>query len=248
MLIASSNLSQTFRFGENIAIFANKVLDLLGEESQLLGNKNVQTTFNETSANAYISRTNAGLLTSLVSLLGDNKKVSIVGGGRDLKKLLLDVAYLKRNQPARTPEFYGFKDWNEVLAFASEQEGFHLKSFINAVQTYGEEELIKMIEETQAEDQSDCILTTAHKSKGREWDSVELNLDFAGNWFSEGKILDPEPLHLFYVALTRCKTNLNASSKILNMEFTKSQRSYKSSPQINSVEKPKMPSFMKELD
>jgi superfamily I DNA/RNA helicase len=48
------------------------------------------------------------------------------------------------------------------------------------------------------------IVSTAHKAKGREWDSVRLASDFASACL--GKHPDaPSEVRLFYVAMTRAK-------------------------------------------
>lgn len=69
------------------------------------------------------------------------------------------------------------------------------------------------------QDNAELILSTGHKSKGLEWDNVEIIDDFISlkeileN--AEGNIEIPkEELNLFYVALTRSKKEL-----ILNKSY-----------------------------
>lgn len=49
------------------------------------------------------------------------------------------------------------------------------------------------------------MITTAHKSKGLEWDNVELSDDFPDPYFNK----NDEEKRLFYVAMTRAKKNLH---------------------------------------
>lgn len=69
------------------------------------------------------------------------------------------------------------------------------------------------------QDNAELILSTGHKSKGLEWDNVEIIDDFISLKETlentEGNIEIPkEELNLFYVALTRSKKEL-----ILNKSY-----------------------------
>jgi superfamily I DNA/RNA helicase len=59
-------------------------------------------------------------------------------------------------------------------------------------------------------DDPEIILTTAHKSKGREWDVVWLASDFPSNWNNKGEWvgLRDEERNLLYVAVTRARKHL----------------------------------------
>lgn len=242
-----STLSHSFRFGSEIANLANQILFRMNEDKTLKGNSNIASTLrDDVPFDAYISRTNAGLLHTLIELLGENHKPFVVGGTNQLRNLLLDVCYLKRGIPARTIEFFGFESWNQVINFIDEVEGAHLRPFVKICQAIGENKLLEILESTRDDiNKSDCTLTTAHKAKGQEWNSVRINQDFTKKWMSENSPLKPEEYpeaNLFYVAITRCKTNLSIPSELTSPENF-SQRST-----IDSKKKPPSPpSFVREV-
>lgn len=60
---------------------------------------------------------------------------------------------------------------------------------------------------------ADVVISTAHKSKGREWQSVQL----AGDFPDEAAGSDAE-LRLLYVAATRGRLELDVSQTILGVE------------------------------
>lgn len=68
----------------------------------------------------------------------------------------------------------------------------------------------------------DVILTTAHKSKGREWDIVLLADDFPSVYNDKGEFvgLDDQERNLVYVAATRAKEVLCYNSTVAEMLST----------------------------
>ena len=91
--------------------------------------------------------------------------------------------------------------------------------------------LIKDITKQCVKEQSkaELILSTGHKSKGVEWDNVEIIDDFLNirqelEEKDELKIAKEE-LNLLYVAITRAKNSLNISKDyILDEEFITSNK------------------------
>lgn len=88
--------------------------------------------------------------------------------------------------------------------------------------------LLVMNEELKDED-AEVILTTAHRSKGLEWDNVELLNDFelipssvvkkdaiTGEESTKSILSDKQEFNLFYVAITRAKKNLILPFSIKN--------------------------------
>ena len=54
------------------------------------------------------------------------------------------------------------------------------------------------------------VISTAHKSKGREWDRVRIAADFKAP--EEGKTPSRAELMLLYVAVTRAKVALDRTA------------------------------------
>jgi superfamily I DNA/RNA helicase len=65
-----------------------------------------------------------------------------------------------------------------------------------------------------SEDSADRIVSTAHKAKGREWDSVRIGEDFRQSPDEETGVieLDRSEAMLCYVAVTRAQKELGASA------------------------------------
>ncbi|WP_087002259.1 ATP-binding domain-containing protein [Rhizobium sullae] len=71
---------------------------------------------------------------------------------------------------------------------------------------------------TVDEEKADLVISTAHKSKGREWKSVRLMDDFLRSSPADKKDSGPDPaeMRLLYVALTRAKESLEVPSTIMD--------------------------------
>ncbi|KAK2146379.1 hypothetical protein LSH36_612g00002 [Paralvinella palmiformis] len=65
-------------------------------------------------------------------------------------------------------------------------------------------------------DFADVILTTAHKSKGLEFTSVQVTDDFISEHLYPNNIqgLPPDEYNLLYVAVTRAKKTLHLSAML----------------------------------
>jgi superfamily I DNA/RNA helicase len=179
-----TSLTQSFRFGEPIAEAASRVLGTLGETQRLRGNPKVQSSIVDalTPTRAVLARTNANVIVEVLDAVRAGRKPCIVGGTGELTRLLSDVYELKDEKPASSPEFFGFASWREVVAFADSEEGESIRSFVQLVEQHGENKLWPAVKGAHDDENSaDVVLSTAHKAKGREWDSVRLAADFASS-------------------------------------------------------------------
>ena len=216
-------LTTSFRFGSEIAAAASHVLALLGEKRPLKGNPTLNSRVGSTNANAVLSRTNASTISVVIEALHDNRRPHLVGGTDELMHMLRGVSDLKAGNPSSVPDFFGFENWQEVIEFAKSGEGAHLVTFVNLVESRGEKQLMWALNRTVAEDNSDLIISTAHKAKGREWPTVRLTDDFLKSRprkSAEGEsepALDPAELRLFYVALTRGKEAVDLPESLLEL-------------------------------
>lgn len=116
---------------------------------------------------------------------------------------------LQRYGSTQHPELAPFSSWEAVQAFiADDPAGTDLKLLVDLVDEYGPDFIIRELDHTVSEARADLIVSTAHTSKGREWDRVKLADDFV----REGLNLSVEELRLLYVAVTRAKLVLDALS------------------------------------
>jgi hypothetical protein len=208
-------LTQSFRFGDEIASAASRVLARLGEQHRIRGNPAVLSRIAPAGdARAVLARTNATVILEILEATNAGRKACVVGGTKDLTRLLSDVYELKAGKPGVCPEFFGFQDWREVVEFADTEEGESIRTFVQLVQHHGEGKLWAAVKKAHDDEGSaDIILSTAHKAKGREWDSVRLADDFLTARL--GLRAAPE-VRLFYVAMTRSRKALIVDSATLS--------------------------------
>ncbi len=210
-------LTTSFRFGPPLAAVATKILHALGETKNLKGNVKVETEIlTAGAARAILTRTNAMLFREIVAALDNDRKPHIVGGTEDMKAMLHDVDKLQKGIPGSLPEFFGFTNWRQVVEYAQRPEGESLNQFVNLVEQMGRGALWRAVLSVEPEEKrADVVISTAHKAKGREWESVRLSEDFSSAENESGKIPYSEA-RLFYVALTRTKNRLVVDPALLN--------------------------------
>lgn len=210
-------LTQSFRFGPHIAHAANKVLMAMGEEHPLRGFDQVQDNVSHDVVgapelvDAILCRSNAGVIENAMEMQDAGRKVYVPGGTNDMAAMVRDAGHLQNGQSAHTLDLMAFTDWNEVSEFADTPEGAGLRVFVNLVDRYGVGPLLRCLDAIQTyEAPGSVTISTAHKSKGLEWNRVLLHTDFLA---SDNIALEEQ--RLFYVAMTRAKRQLYVSAKAL---------------------------------
>ena len=227
-------LTQSFRCPVSIAKEANKYLRLLEAKKEFKGTfkeSNLDFTGkNPNTQRAIITRTNAKLFDIAVQNL--DKKLFLVGGIEsynfndllDIQNLLCKKReYIKNNFIAR------FADVKELIAYSDESKEIDLKQKLLICFKYMNENIFELIKKIKTSvvknaNKAELILSTGHKSKGLEWDKVEIIDDFINlrEILEESQSIEvtKEELNLFYVALTRSKGELIIDeSYLLNDEF-----------------------------
>jgi superfamily I DNA/RNA helicase len=219
-------LTQSFRFGPRLADAATNVLRSLGEKRRLQGNPAQQTDITAAGpVDAVLARTNATAIVEALEALDSGLTPFVVGGTKDLRELVSDVYQLKNGNPGTRPEFFGFKNWQEVVDFARTEEGASLLTFVQIVEQHGEKRLWFVISQIETEEaDASLVISTAHKAKGREWDRVRLTNDFASKRLAADAPAPEAEVRLFYVAMTRAKKQLVIDPGILEEFETASWR------------------------
>ena len=77
------------------------------------------------------------------------RKPCVIGGTAELERLVRDVFELKQGKPGICPEFFGFQNWPEVVAFSQTEEGEDFRSFVQLVEQYDEGKLWAAIKSAQ---------------------------------------------------------------------------------------------------
>lgn len=220
-------LTQSFRFGDSIANFAALPLMLLGAEQRLIGTPTIPSELHlieddkgkggerKKDQVAILARTNMELIAEYVYLLGKGQRPHIIGGTADIERALRDVIALQAGKPSSSPEFFGFSHWSEVVEFVESPSGAssNLKPLVRLTKAHKPEQLIDEVRRASPDEATaQYRLSTAHKSKGREWDRVRLAGDFKVEDDEEALAADEE-LRLFYVASTRAKRHLGVPAQ-----------------------------------
>lgn len=223
-------LTQSFRCPKSVAGVANQYLYLLKAPKPFKGTLIQKDS--TPSQTAVIARTNAKLFDYAIENM--DKKLCFVGGINNYNfQDLIDIQNLQwgKNDYIKNGFIKKFFDIDELADYAEEANEVDLKVKITTVRKYSKyliRDLVKELQENSVKEQKDAdlILTTGHKSKGLEWDQVEVLDDFI-NLREEVEeedncIIPKEELNLLYVAMTRTKQNLlMPEDYILDAEFIK---------------------------
>jgi superfamily I DNA/RNA helicase len=208
-------LTQSFRFGPRIAEHASKILEGLGERKSLRGNGLVDSFVSPNGkTQTVLTRTNSMVIAEVLAAIEAGVSPHIVGGADEIKQMVGDVFNLKKGEPANHPDFFGFRDWDEVVAFSQTEEGEDLVRFVQLIERYGERQLWFAVKNTQPDETAAVMcISTAHKAKGREWETVRIAEDFAVKLEENGAI-DPAEARLFYVSITRAQKRSSCGGRV----------------------------------
>ncbi len=141
---------------------------------------------------------------AVLTLQQAGEKVALVGGGDEVVRFAKAARELQDNGYTDYPDLACFESWGEVTTYVEEDEqGGELRLLVKLVTDFGVPVILAALENMLREQDADVIVSTAHKSKGREWHSVQLAGDFPPDTTSA------DELRLLYVAVTRAKVNLD---------------------------------------
>ena len=202
-------LSQSWRFGQDIAEEANKWLLLLPTQLELKGNPD-RASYLDTLEwpRGVLCRTNAGAIGAVLDALDNDQSVALVGGGQALARLAKAAEDLRNGKRTSHPELFAFSDWEEVARYAREEaSGRDLLPLVNLIEEHGTKRIIEATEALVGEEAAEVVVSTVHKAKGREWDTVKVTDDFFAPQPQEGEpptLSDAEAM-VGYVAVTRAK-------------------------------------------
>jgi len=229
-------LTQSFRCPLSIANIANFYLLALGSKKQFIGTKKEKQ--EKTNVLALLARNNATLFDYAVENL--DKKIAWVGGVDNYNfSDLLDIQNLlfKKTEFIRNNFLKKFSDIDELLDYCDETQETEWRGKLMIVFKYINADIPKLLKEIKKlsvnPKEAEFILTTGHKSKGLEWDSVEIMDDFINLRAivsiaqESGKevILAKEELNLLYVAITRSMQTLHLSEDyLLDLELIKTMK------------------------
>lgn len=209
-------LTESFRFTQEIADMATALTSIAGNDKKIIGRAELPDVI-DFPTRAIIVRNNSTLLTQLLIAEAEQKKVHCLADLKDLWGKLYHISALYYDEKPKYPntELSQYSNYNE-LAKAAESIP-ELKKLINLTTQLSTGGLtaninrIKSVLVTKPEE-ADITLTTAHRSKGLEWDEVTLTDDLLQLKEDQTVIealMSDQALNLLYVALTRSKYKVN---------------------------------------
>lgn len=240
----SFGLSTSFRFGEEIARLAT---DLLGYKKYIGREQNIviagQGGYSTIKTKAVLGRTNLGLLVKAIECVTDKVKHIYFEGNinsytyAEEGASLYDVLNLSNGKRHLVKDklIRGMKDLHELEDYVSKTEDMQLGMLVEIVKNYGDGiySVLKTLKEKHVKNEerhkAELIFSTVHRSKGMEYDEVELVNDFVTEKkledFKENKSLRVtaeklnEEINLLYVAVTRARVRLYMPESLLPKGF-----------------------------
>lgn len=243
-------LTKSFRFGTELADFATSILKLHFTNkaiSPIIGNETIKTSItqcknkyhNYDELNAIITRTNSGAFEVLMKLKEDfpHLNISLNIDLRSINKFVDAYERLSTFKPQHSDSplaiFSSIGELEEYLDHANLDS--EISTPYNLIKLFGLLKIKNTLSQIKNHTYSSCLcITTAHKSKGLEYDNVLIYNDFNDFIFKSKNtdkvnkddmqyIFQPktdEEARLFYVAVTRAKKKLileNLHSYINNL-------------------------------
>ncbi|RIR12967.1 UvrD-helicase domain-containing protein [Mycobacteroides abscessus] len=204
-------LSKSWRFGQSIAEEANKWLALIGTPLRLSGNSLINSTITSLPApDAILCRTNGGAMKQVLEQISSGRKVALVGKTEELKDLVRAAEELQTTGQTDHRELYVFNSWKMLQEFVENDAGGRdLKPFVDMVDKHGVAAIRGAVRALVPQDQADTVVSTAHKSKGRQWNTVKIADDFPEeNNARPGNSRETDAM-IAYVSVTRARTCLD---------------------------------------
>jgi len=208
-------LTQSFRFGPEIARWANGFLRRLGESNSLRGLPTIDSSVGSIDdPDAILCRTNAGVFEALLACQARGRRVAVVGGVGDLTGFARACAALQQGRGTGHPELAPFQTWSEVLEWIQEnpEQAPDVAQKVKLVERHGAATIERLLKETVSEQLADVTICTVHQAKGREWPRVRMAEDFP-----HPDEMDDAQLRIGYVAVTRGRIGLDVGGLLERM-------------------------------
>lgn len=154
----------------------------------------------------------------------------VIGGFETIANQLLSALALSKGERGKIydPLIQGYQNWGQLKSDAENDDDPEIRRIVKIIEEYGSEivTILARLEKLSCQHQGQAHITmsTAHKAKGLEANSVVVLDDFAtpSELYarrSEKKISEVEydqEFHLLYVTMTRAIDNLMLSTPLYN--------------------------------
>lgn len=212
-------LTKSFRFGSAVADQANAWLEIIGSQLRVVGHDPIKSEVGPIDEpRAILCRTNGTALGWVLAMHERNIPVALAPGdkkaGKDIERFAWAARDLMKGEGTDHPDLVGFPDWQALVTFVEEEEDTaDLKRMVGIINRIGVNAVIDAVRKLVPEEQARVTVSTAHKAKGLEWDSVKVADDFTPpDPDDEDDKPDPADWMLAYVTVTRAKKRLDPGS------------------------------------
>lgn len=227
------SLTTSFRFHSGIADIANVILKNMGSKEKVIGAA-AKTDNYLKEDKAILCRTNAGVLKEVIAAASRGEKVYCTNDFNSFFSALWHALFLKARKEIKFPyaAFSDYEDWDmfeKAALDGLDDEASQCMNYIEHYKNIGD--IIKTAKETISKELEPGMLTitTMHKSKGLEYDVVEIVNDFAYSKTEEEYEVMIERVrstfessqlgNLLYVAVTRAKQQLILDETVRDIIF-----------------------------
>jgi hypothetical protein len=206
------NLTQSWRFGADIADEANKWLTALRAPFRLSGNPSAVSAVEPvTDPQVILCRTNAEAFLQARSAVEAGQRAALGSGAADLKHLAGAALDLRAAGQTNHPELAAFRSWPAIREYVrTDAAGADLAAGVRLIDKYGASAILGFIDKLSRENRADVTACTAHAAKGREWERVLIADDFPEPSSATTAVPRAEAM-LAYVAVTRARSRLGRS-------------------------------------
>lgn len=206
-------LTKSFRYGQAVADVATAVLE---RDIVITGNEALTTVagvggvVDTEKPHTRLFRTNSALLTAAIDDIVAGKKVSVEIDVKDFVKLLESAIALfdGDSKKIKHEKVIPFTRFDELVV--ESKTDAELGRVAKVVKEGIAQRWISVLQSHTNAADPQVVFTTAHKSKGREWQQVIVENDFKSCYDDEGDWigLSVEEQNLLYVAVTRAQCAL----------------------------------------
>lgn len=220
-------LTQSFRIGKEHSDICNALIDsMLGYNNVPFEGVNpngiVVDSFSRKDQVTVISRTNKNMMARMLIEIKKGKIVHIVGGKESLGLALIELIF---TATPKKPNYYKKRKITSIkdaIALYMESNSRELKSALDFIDEYKNDtmKLVNTIRHKTIDDMklADINLITSHKSKGLEFENVEIDSDFPTlETLKEKAMLNKDitgEVFALYVALSRSFGKLKLNKNI----------------------------------
>ena len=236
----STPLSQSWRYGPEVATVATHILNAA---MIVKGSPHLDTvvgTVDTTKPYTQLFRTNVKLIQQGVKLIRQGVKVRMDVDVKGFVKMLTSMMALKwgETKNVKHEDVVIHATWDDLLEEAEVVKG-ELKLLSGLIERGNAQEVLDILGDYTKANNPHVILSTAHKSKGMEYNQVILADDFMDVHDDEGNFIEPNDMerNLLYVAATRAQGVLQLNKTVIDIIEQREKKSQPNSPCIEGEER-----------